>query len=194
MMVGFLHGELHPKYLVGVSGACLCQKECTSIWRRIWGHLCLEKRIYSWGTALPSVFFCGMLVRSQRSQEKSLRHWKDVVLTFVVCSESVGDERVLKWFVMDRSCSGVALYLSLSFRYVLNEWRYPALDMGNFCHFFYIMPVNIICCILAQIPCLGKMWFVRYGLKCSGSIILQDFYINYISRTKLWKSWFFTSG
>ena len=37
---------------------------------------------------------------------------------------------------------------------------------------------------------LGKFWFLRHVPKCSWPIRLQDFYINYISRTKKikWKS------
>ena len=45
-------------------------------------------------------------------------------------------------------------------------------------NFFWIWPlkkVYINWCILAQIPCLGKICFLRYGLKCSASVRLQDF-------------------
>ena len=35
----------------------------------------------------------------------------------------------------------------------------------------------------AQIPYLGKFWFLRYGQKCSQPIRLQDFVINHFSRT-----------
>ena len=38
-----------------------------------------------------------------------------------------------------------------------------------------IMKVYTICCILAQIPYLGKIWFLKYGPKCSWPIRLQDF-------------------
>ena len=46
--------------------------------------------------------------------------------------------------------------------------------------FFYYD--NIICCVSAQIPFLGKFLFSRYGPKCSQPIRLQDFLINHISR------------
>ena len=50
----------------------------------------------------------------------------------------------------------------------------------------------IICCVLAEIPYLGKFLFLRYGLKnVLSHIRLQDFLINNISRTDHWNSWFF---
>ena len=45
----------------------------------------------------------------------------------------------------------------------------------NFFWIWSIMKVYTICCILARIPCLGKIWFLRYGPKCSRPIRLQDF-------------------
>ena len=45
-------------------------------------------------------------------------------------------------------------------------------------NFFWICSINKfynICCILAQIPYLGKIWFLRYGPKCSRLIRLQYF-------------------
>ena len=64
--------------------------------------------------------------------------------------------------------------------------------MKNFAINFYwicsIMKIFIICCVLAQIPYLGKFWFLRYGPKCSQPIRLQDFLINNISRTNQWNS------
>ena len=52
----------------------------------------------------------------------------------------------------------------------------------NFFWIWSIMKVYTVCCILAQIPYLGKIWFLRYGPKCSWPIRLQDFKINYISK------------
>ena len=48
-----------------------------------------------------------------------------------------------------------------------------------------IMKVCIVCCVPRQIPYYPKFLFVRYGPKCSQPIKLQDFLINYISRTKV---------
>ena len=49
----------------------------------------------------------------------------------------------------------------------------------KFSHYFFwiwsIKKVHIICCILALIPYLGKIWFLRYQRKCSRWIRLQDF-------------------
>ena len=45
-------------------------------------------------------------------------------------------------------------------------------------YFFWIWSIKkvyIKCCILAQIKYLGKIWFLRYGLKWSRPIRLQDF-------------------
>ena len=61
----------------------------------------------------------------------------------------------------------------------------------NFFWIWSIKKVHIICCILAPIPYLGKIWFLRYWLKCFWSIRLQDFVIDYISKTKWWKSLMF---
>ena len=47
-----------------------------------------------------------------------------------------------------------------------------------------IVKVYFICCILAHIPVLEKIWFLRYRRICSQPIRLHDFKINYISRTK----------
>ena len=46
-----------------------------------------------------------------------------------------------------------------------------------------IMKIYIICYVPAQIPYLGKILFLRYRPKCSQPIRLQDFLINYFSRT-----------
>ena len=51
----------------------------------------------------------------------------------------------------------------------------------NFYWICWIMKIDIICCVPAQIPYLGK--FLRYGPKCFQPIRLQDFLINHISRT-----------
>ena len=45
-------------------------------------------------------------------------------------------------------------------------------------NFFWIWSIKKfynICCILTQIPYLGKIWFLRYGPKCSRPIRLQYF-------------------
>ena len=50
--------------------------------------------------------------------------------------------------------------------------------IGKFSHLFWIWSmkkVHIICCILALTRYLGKIWFLRYGPKCSRPIRLQDF-------------------
>ena len=52
--------------------------------------------------------------------------------------------------------------------------------LENVINFFWIWSIKkvyIKCCILAQIPYFGKIWFLRYGPKCSLSIRLQDFYM-----------------
>ena len=56
----------------------------------------------------------------------------------------------------------------------------------NFHWICYLMKLYIICCVFAQIPCLGKFWFLRYRPNCSQPIRLQDFLISYISRTNQW--------
>ena len=64
--------------------------------------------------------------------------------------------------------------------------------LKNFVINFYwicsIMNIYIICCAPAQISCLGKFWFLKYGPKCSQPIRLQDFLIIHISRTNHWNS------
>ena len=50
--------------------------------------------------------------------------------------------------------------------------------IGKFSYCFWlwsIMKVYIICCILAKISYLAKIWFLRYRPKCSWPIRLQDF-------------------
>ena len=47
-----------------------------------------------------------------------------------------------------------------------------------------IVKVYFICCILAHIPVLEKIWFLRFRRICSQPVRLHDFKINYISRTK----------
>ena len=54
----------------------------------------------------------------------------------------------------------------------------------NFFWLWSIMKVYINCCMLEHISSLGKLWFLRYTPKCSRPMRLQDFKINYISRTK----------
>ena len=46
---------------------------------------------------------------------------------------------------------------------------------SDFFGIWCVMKVYAICCILAQIPYLGKFWFLRYEPKCSWVIRLQDF-------------------
>ena len=50
------------------------------------------------------------------------------------------------------------------------------------------MKIYNICCVSAEMPYLGNFWFLRYGLKCSLSIRLQDFLIDHISRSNQWNS------
>ena len=49
--------------------------------------------------------------------------------------------------------------------------------IGKCSHFFWIWLIKKadICCILARIPYFGKIWFLRYGPKCSRLILLKDF-------------------
>ena len=68
------------------------------------------------------------------------------------------------------------------FLYLLENWVIEFFKIWSLEKFYNI------CCILAQIPYLGKIWFLRYGPKYSQPIRLQYFWIDYISRTKLWKS------
>ena len=67
--------------------------------------------------------------------------------------------------------------------------------LKNFVIYFYwicsIMKMNVICYVPAQIPYLGKFWFLRYEPKCSQPIRLQDFLINHISRINWWNSLIF---
>ena len=51
--------------------------------------------------------------------------------------------------------------------------------------------IYIICCVLAQIPYLGKRLFQRCGSKYSQPVRLQDFLINPISRTNQWNNLIF---
>ena len=44
----------------------------------------------------------------------------------------------------------------------------------NFFWIWFIKKFYNICCILAQIPYLGKIWFLRYGPKCSWPVRLQS--------------------
>ena len=53
----------------------------------------------------------------------------------------------------------------------------------SFYWIFSIMKIYLICCVLAQIPYLGKMLSLRYGPECSQAIRLQNFSIGHISRT-----------
>ena len=45
----------------------------------------------------------------------------------------------------------------------------------NFFRIWSIKKFYNICCILAQIPYIGKIWFLRYWPKCSQPIRLQYF-------------------
>ena len=53
----------------------------------------------------------------------------------------------------------------------------------DFYWIFFVMKICFICCVSAQIPCLGKFLFVRFGPKFSQPIRLQDSLINHICRT-----------
>ena len=53
---------------------------------------------------------------------------------------------------------------------------------------YSVMKISIICCVFAQILYLRKTLFPRYRPKCSQPIRLQDFLINYFSRTNWWNS------
>ena len=57
----------------------------------------------------------------------------------------------------------------------------------NFYWIYFIIKTYIICCVPANIPCLGKFLFLRYGPKYSQPIRLQDSLINYIFRANQWK-------
>ena len=61
----------------------------------------------------------------------------------------------------------------------------------NFFWIRSIVKVYIICCILAQIPYLGKIWFLRYGPKYSLPIRLQDFKSTISLEQNDAKAWFF---
>ena len=50
---------------------------------------------------------------------------------------------------------------------------------------------NLCFWVPAQIPYLGKTLFLRYRPNCSQPIRLQDFQINYFSRTNRWNSLIF---
>ena len=61
----------------------------------------------------------------------------------------------------------------------------------NFYLISSIMKIYIICCSPAQIPYFGKFLLQRYKPKYSQPIRLQDFLIDYISRTSQWYSLIF---
>ena len=61
----------------------------------------------------------------------------------------------------------------------------------NFHWICSIMKIFIICWVPAQILYLGKIWFLRYKPKCPQPIRLQDFQINFFSRTNQWNSFIF---
>ena len=52
-----------------------------------------------------------------------------------------------------------------------------------------VMTVYINCCILAQILNLGKIWYLKYGTKCSRSIRLQDFWVDWKILGWAWPRW-----
>ena len=57
-------------------------------------------------------------------------------------------------------------------------------------YFFWVYSlrkVYIICCVPAQIPYLGKIWF----LKDSWPIRMSNFCINHVSKAKSWKNLIF---
>ena len=51
-----------------------------------------------------------------------------------------------------------------------------------------IMKIYIICCVPAQILCLGKILFLRYKPKWSQPVRFQDFLNQHFSRTNQWNS------
>ena len=53
------------------------------------------------------------------------------------------------------------------------------------------MKFYAICCVLAQILYLGKIWFLRYGPKCSWPTRLQDFKSNISPEQNDEKAWIF---
>ena len=55
-------------------------------------------------------------------------------------------------------------FLNLLKKFVINFYRISAK-----------MKIHIICYAPAQIPYLGRFWFLRYGPKCSQPIRLQEF-------------------
>ena len=57
----------------------------------------------------------------------------------------------------------------------------------NFFWVYSLRKVYIICCVPAQIPYLGKIWF----LKDSWPIRMSNFYINHVSKAKSWKNLIF---
>ena len=61
----------------------------------------------------------------------------------------------------------------------------------TFCWICSIMKIYIIYYLPEQIPYLGKLWFPRYGPKCSQPIRLQDVLIEHIFRTNQWNSLIF---
>ena len=61
----------------------------------------------------------------------------------------------------------------------------------KFCWICSMIKTYIICCVPAQLPCLGKFLFLRYGPKCYQPIRLQDIIINHISRKNQWSTLIF---
>ena len=61
----------------------------------------------------------------------------------------------------------------------------------NFSWIWSQIKVCSISCILALIPYMGKIWFLRFGPKCSQPIRLQGFKISISQEQNDEKAWFF---
>ena len=70
-------------------------------------------------------------------------------------------------------------------------WIYWKILVINFYWICSLVKIHIICCVPAQIPYLQKFLFLRYSLKCSQPVRLQEFLINHISRTNQWNNMIF---
>ena len=61
--------------------------------------------------------------------------------------------------------------------------------LENVINFFWIWSIKkvyIKCCILAQIPYFGKIWFLRYGPKCSLSNQIAGFLYGQYKNPAIW--------
>ena len=97
-------GSFTLNYLVGISGADLCQKECTSIWKRMWERVSLNERKCSWCTDKFLVFsleysYAVTELRRNCCYVEELFHWH------FFCKNS--KKGMLKWLITDIICSRV---------------------------------------------------------------------------------------